>query len=408
MRFAHFAPGPRPVLLAAAGFVAAGLALVSEPATVMMTRALAQTEPAAPAAPAPTPSRWQPAAIEALVGEMRVAGAEGLDPSDYPADALAAELQTTGGSATLDRMADEAALALAHDYLLGRIANRAAFDWHIAREDGDPARLAGALARARAEGRVRPWLRSLLPGDPRYAALRDALAATPAADAETRNRLRANLERWRWMPRTLGADHIYVNVPSYTLTLVEDGQARSTYTVVVGARATPTPQISYPAESIVLNPWWTPPASIKVSAGKPGFVNDGGTLRQRPGPGNALGRIKIDLPNPHAIYLHDTPAKAYFARPTRAYSHGCIRVQDIDRLASEIVALDQGSADAVARGLKSYATQRVKLRQSRPVWLVYFTAEVGADGQLQKLDDPYGRDARLIAKLDQPVRLAAR
>lgn len=406
MRFAQLARGPRPAFLAAAGTLAAGLAFASEPAALLMTHALAQAD--APAAPAATAFAWQPDAVRALIDEIAAAAGEGLDPAPYNATALAAELQRTGGSAALDRMADAAALALAHDYLLGRIENRAAFDWHISRTDTDPIRLAGGLARARAEGQVRPWLRSLLPADARYAALRDALAATPIADPETRGRLRANLERWRWMPRTLGADHIYVNVPSYTLTLVEDGQAHSTYTVVVGARATPTPQISYPAESIVLNPWWTPPASIKVSAGKPGFVNEGGTLRQRPGPGNALGRIKIDLPNPHAIYLHDTPAKAYFAKPTRAYSHGCIRVQDIDRLATELVALDQGNADAVARGLKTYATQRVKLRQSRPVWLVYFTAEVGADGQLQKLDDPYGRDARLIAKLDQPIRLAAR
>jgi murein L,D-transpeptidase YcbB/YkuD len=404
MRFAVDRRGG-PALFALAGAVAIGATFVSEPAAVMMSDAHAQeTAPAVPA----TPWRWQPAMVAALVDEIRASAAEGLDPAAYGAEALADHLVRTGGSAELDRMAETAALALAHDYLLGRIANRAAFDWHIERTDADPSRLAGELARARAEGRVQPWLRSLLPTDARYAGLRDALAATPAADAGARDRLRANLERWRWMPRTLGADHIYVNVPSYTLTLVEDGQARSTYTVVVGARATPTPQISYPANAIVLNPWWTPPASIKVSAGKPGFVNDGGALRQRPGPGNALGRIKIDLPNPHAIYLHDTPAKAYFAKPTRAYSHGCIRVQDIDRLATELVALDQGNAEAVTSGLRTYATQRLKLRQSRPVWLVYFTAEVGADGKVRELDDPYGRDARLIAKLDQRVQFAAR
>ena len=303
-------------------------------------------------------------------------------------------------------MADAAALKLAHDYLLGAVANKAAYDWHIERRDGDPSRLAGQLQQAVAAGEVRTWLRSLLPQDGRYAALRTAYARTPEANFVTRGRIKANLERWRWMPRDLGADHIYVNVPSYTLQLVDDGRQVAEHVVVVGARATPTPAISYAAEAVVLNPWWTPPKSIKVS-GK-GFVNSGGTLRQPPGPKNALGRVKIDLPNPHAIYLHDTPAKQYFAKPSRAYSHGCIRVQDADRLAAELVRLDQGSDAAVERGLRTFATQRLKLKQSRPVWLVYFTADVGPDGKLRLLDDPYSRDTRLLAQLDTPVRLAMR
>ena len=139
-----------------------------------------------------------------------------------------------------------------------------------------------------------------------------------------------------------------------------------------------------------------------------GFVRDGGALRQPPGPRNALGRVKIDLPNPHAIYLHDTPAKAYFEKTSRAYSHGCIRVADAERLAAELVKLDSGSDAAVAQGLKTYRTQTLKLREARPVWLVYFTVDVGADGKLELLDDPYNRDTRLIAQLEKPVRLAMR
>lgn len=408
MRFALALRDGRPVL-AAAGLLATSAALLSEPAALLMSRALAQpAEAPAPVPPPASPWRWQAAMVETLIDEIHAAAREGLDPAAYDADALRAELARTGGSAVLDAMADTAARRLARDYLLGRIENRAAFDWHIERRDGDPARLHAELERAVARGELRPFLRALLPADPRYVALREALAATPATDLAARGRLRANLERWRWMPRELGPDHIFVNVPSYTLQLVEDGQARSSYTVVVGARATPTPQIGYAADSIVLNPWWTPPKSIKVSAGKPGFVMDGGALRQKPGPGNALGRIKIDLPNPHAIYLHDTPAKAHFQKPSRAYSHGCIRVQDIDKLAAELVTLDAGNAATVANGLKSYATRRVKLSQSRPVWLVYFTAEVDAEGRLITLEDPYNRDARVIARLDQPVRMAMR
>ena len=351
--------------------------------------------------------RWSPASARALMVEIAASASEGLDPADYDAGSIAAELRkNANGGAELDRLADTAALKLAHDYWLGHVDDKAAYDWHIPRTDGEPSRLAMQLQQAATSGRIQPWLRSLLPSDSRYAALRQAYAETPEANFVMRARLRANLERWRWMPRDLGADHLYVNVPSYTLQLVEDGRAVSSYTVVVGARATPTPAISYAAQSVVLNPWWTPPKSIKVS-GK-GFVRSGGALRQPPGPRNALGRVKIDLPNPHAIYLHDTPAKAYFAKPSRAYSHGCIRVQDIEQLAAEMLRLDSGNGGAVAQGLKTYATQTVKLQQSRMVWLVYFTADVGPDGQVRMLDDPYGRDTRLIAQLETPVRFASR
>jgi murein L,D-transpeptidase YcbB/YkuD len=357
--------------------------------------------------PAPAPlGRWSAEASRTLIEEIAASANEGLDPHAYHIEALTAELQRTGGGAALDRLADAAALKLAHDYLLGAVQNKAAHDWHIDRADGDPSQLAASLQTAVAHRALRSWLRSLLPTDSRYTSLRAAYADTPKSDFLVRARLRANLERWRWMPRDLGADHIYVNVPSYTLQLVKDGRPVAQHVVVVGARATPTPAIGYAAQSVVLNPWWTPPKSIKVS-GK-GFVRDGGAWRQPPGPRNALGRVKIDLPNPHAIYLHDTPAKAYFEKTSRAYSHGCIRVQDAERLAAELVKLDSGSDAAVARGLKTYATQTLKLREGRPVWLVYFTADIAPNGELQLLEDPYDRDTKLIAQLENQVQLAMR
>jgi murein L,D-transpeptidase YcbB/YkuD len=391
----------RAVLFASAASLGTAF-LLTAPTPPLAGRAQASVEASAPV----QLGRWSVEAGRALLAEIAASASEGLDPADYQPDALAAELQRTGGGEAFDRMADAAALKLAHDYLLGAIDNKAAYDWHIARTDADPAKLAAALSQAVAAAQVQPWLRSLLPADQRYAALRTAYAETPEANFVLRGRLRANLERWRWMPRDLGADHIYVNVPSYSLQVVEDGKPVAEHVVVVGARATPTPAIGYPAQSVVLNPWWTPPRSIRVS-GK-GFVAQGGALRQPPGPRNALGRVKIDLPNPHAIYLHDTPAKQYFAKESRAYSHGCIRVQDAERLAAELVKLDSGSDAIVERGLKTYATQTVKLRQSRPVWLVYFTADVGPDGRLRLLEDPYNRDTRLLAQLEKPVRMAMR
>lgn len=393
----------RSTLFASAATLGAAL-LFAAPAPPIASPAEASLE--APGAAPAQLGRWSAEAGKALIAEIAAAADEGLEPTDYQQAALAAELDRSGGGEAFDRMADAAALKLAHDYLLGHIDNKAAYDWHIERADSDPSRLADGLRRAVAAGDVRPWLRSLLPADSRYTALRAAYAETPEANFVMRGRLRANLERWRWMPRDLGADHIYVNVPSYTLQLVEDGRQVAEHVVVVGARATPTPAIGYAAQAVVLNPWWTPPKSIKVS-GK-GFVNQGGAWRQPPGPRNALGRVKIDLPNPHAIYLHDTPAKQYFEKVSRAYSHGCIRVKDAEGLAAELVKLDSGSDAAVERGLRTYATQTVKLREARPVWLVYFTADVGPDGKVRMLEDPYNRDTRLLAQLDTLVRLAMR
>lgn len=390
--------GRRALLATAAALMGAVLAANATPPLAGPAEASVET-------PAPL-GRWSAEAGRALVEEIAASANEGLDPADYRLDALTAELQQTGGGTAFDRMADAAALKLAHDYLLGAVENKAAYDWHIDRTDGDPSRLALELQKAVSAGTIEPWLRSLLPSDSRYAALRAAYAETSDSNFILRGRLRANMERWRWMPRDLGADHIYVNVPSYTLQLVENGRTVAEHVVVVGARATPTPAISYPAQSVVLNPSWTPPKSIKVS-GK-SFVRDGGAWRQPPGPRNALGRVKIDLPNPHAIYLHDTPAKAYFEKTSRAYSHGCIRVQDADRLAAELVKLDSGSDAAVAQGLKSYRTQTLKLREARPVWLVYFTVDVDPDGKLELLEDPYNRDTKLIAQLEKPVRMAMR
>jgi murein L,D-transpeptidase YcbB/YkuD len=362
---------------------------------------ISATSVAAPAVPA---ALWSAEALSALQIEVMAAAGEGLDPGAYD---LAALKGRAPGIET-DRIANAIALALADDYSRGRVDDPSRLSWHIARRAG-PDALASGLRAALAANRVAAWLRGLLPQDSRYAALRSAYAS--AQDDATRDRLRANMERWRWMPRDLGKDHIYVNVPSYTLAVVDEGKPVSTYTVVVGAPKTPTPQIAVDARSVVVNPWWNVPrsiaGSIKPGAGK-GYVFSGGSVRQKPGPGNALGRVKIDMPNPHAIYLHDTPSKALFAKESRAFSHGCIRVKDIDKLAAELLELDRGDSSEVSRALAQAGTRTVALQRTRPVYLVYFTADVGADGQLVTYEDPYGRDAKLLASLDRHTRLAAK
>lgn len=386
---------------------AAASALAVSTATPVIPHSL--PEQPAPNRPAPR-QLWSMDSIRQLQAEALAASHEGLDPEAYDLAGLAAAA-AIGESAATDRAATRVALALARDYAQGRVTDRRRFDWHI-ESAADLNRLSTDLNAALRENRLRPWLRSLLPQDPRYAALRAAYAAIPAEEDVERDRIRANLERWRWMPRELGSDHIFVNVPSYTLNVVDDGETVSSYTVVVGKPSTPTPQIAVEARSIVVNPWWNVPRSIaaklKPSAAKGFETAPGGGLRQRPGPANALGRVKIDMPNAHAIYLHDTPSKALFERDSRAFSHGCIRVKDIDRLAAELAALDRGDAQDVRKALAGSATRTVPLQRKRPVYLVYFTVEASPDGSLDTFEDPYGRDRRVAEALDGATRTAAR
>jgi murein L,D-transpeptidase YcbB/YkuD len=185
--------------------------------------------------------------------------------------------------------------------------------------------------------------------------------------------------------------------------------AVATHVVVVGAPKTPTPMLSAAIGSIIVNPWWTlPPTVLREGAGKHyaaarGFtyVTIGGKayVRQKPGPANALGRMKIDMPNPYAIYLHDTPAKWGFAKSERALSHGCIRVQGIASLAGALTA-----PDTISDAMADLTTHTLPIRKSVPVYIVYFTAAPDADGKVVTYPDPYDRDPELIAALDHDDR----
>ena len=158
--------------------------------------------------------------------------------------------------------------------------------------------------------------------------------------------------------------------------------------------------------SIIVNPWWTlPPTVLREGEGKRyaaarGFVyvTIGGKpyVRQKPGPDNALGRMKIDMPNPYAIYLHDTPAKWGFAKAERALSHGCIRVQ------GHRDARGRAHPARHDRATRWPISPRTRCRSRRrvPVYIVYFTAAPDADGNVVTYGDPYDRDAELIAALD--------
>jgi L,D-transpeptidase YcbB len=290
------------------------------------------------------------------------------------------------------------ALELARALLLGNREARKQAGWNIADSDETidlEARLAAAVKRGELDG----FLASLRPRNPQYDALR--LALRTETDSSRRIALLRNLERWRWMPLDMGHRYLLVNAAGYELGLWENGRKVARWRVIVGKPKTPTPVFSARVTGVIVNPWWdVPPSIVAESVGalvrrnpaearRRGYVWGGGRYRQRPGPGNALGQMKLVMPNPLKVYLHDTPNKALFEQPTRAFSHGCIRVDQALGLATTL--LDRPVDGEVRRG----STVTLPLGEPLPVYVAYFTADVGASGAVEFHEDIYGRDARM-------------
>jgi murein L,D-transpeptidase YcbB/YkuD len=228
----------------------------------------------------------------------------------------------------------------------------------------------------------------------------------------------ANLERRRWAPRTTPPTRLEVNVAAQTLEVFQDGALVLSSRVVVGRPADKTPIFSDQVEAVVFNPPWNVPSTIATTEilpkarRDPGYlarnrfvVQDGSgpvsqRLQQLPGPGSALGLFKFDLPNGFNVYLHDTPAKALFARDERAFSHGCIRVEKPRELADLLLAgSPAGRPEAVQAALDAGATGRVALARPVPVSIAYWTVFVDAEGQANFRRDLYGWDAKTLAAM---------
>ena len=274
--------------------------------------------------------------------------------------------------------------------------------------------LEGAALR---DHRVGAALDALLPTGPEYHRLKLALARAPASDRATRITLRANMERWRWVPRVPGARYLLVNVAGYTAELVDDGRIVSMHRIVIGKPAKSTPQFSTAVEGVIINPWWELPKSIvaegigsllvknPAKAKAQGYVRGktqgGGTrVRQAPGPRNALGQMKLVMPNPYTVYLHDTPSKALFDETARAFSHGCMRVDRPFDLATALLTGTPGWDRArIVTALASVKTIKADLSVPVPIYVVYFTVRADVDGKIIKYPDVYGRDAVVVAAL---------
>jgi murein L,D-transpeptidase YcbB/YkuD len=357
--------------------------------------------------PAPPPL-WPVGDARALLAYIATIDSEGLDPRDYDPAGLDAELRS-GDPVVMSAAATERFHKLAGDLALGHVRGKDRQDWHVTDADLTPEASALLLAGALQRNDVVGSLRNLLPTHSQYAFLRAGLAKTDKADVANYNRIKLNMDRWRWLPRDLGNKYIIVNVPSFYATLVENGATRWRQRAIAGAVKTKTPQLTVLATGVMLNPSWEVPKSIwKEVAGKPGYIQikdkNGKFVRwsQPPGPSNALGKVKFVMYNEHNIYLHDTNARSRFNSQLRALSHGCIRTENIMDLAKQLLADDGGewTPEKVDAQLASGKSKMAKFVKPLPVYIVYFSAAARNDGSIQTYADLYSRDAKVIAALN--------
>ncbi|SMQ75709.1 Murein L,D-transpeptidase YcbB/YkuD [Devosia lucknowensis] len=258
------------------------------------------------------------------------------------------------------------------------------------------------------------------------------VAALNGGAATRREDIIANMERWRWMPSDLGDFNVFVNIPEFRLWIDRNGQPEYTTRVVVGTTKNQTPVFSDNIRHLVVNPYWNVPSSIirgeiaPAVLRNPGYTDShnmdllyNGTpvspwqvdwsqvsssnfpfrVRQRPGAGNALGQIKFLFPNKHDVYLHDTPSKGLFSRSYRAFSHGCVRVEDPMAFAGALMANEPSISRASLEGMFGPSEKWVNPQTQIPVHLAYFTLRVDADGTIRAYGDVYGHNEAVIRAL---------
>ena len=232
-----------------------------------------------------------------------------------------------------------------------------------------------------------------------------------SADERARQ-IAVNMERWRWMPEDLGLSYVLVNIAAFRLDVIEGDHSVLTMKTVVGKDYTRTPFFAARIVEVIVNPWWNVPDSIATEELWPKQRRDpsylerehmvvtNGRIRQRPGEWNSLGRLKFNLPNSYDVYLHDTPAKSLFERPFRAFSHGCIRLERPRDLALYLLR-DQPhwTAAAIESDIATGTERAIRLTTPQPVYILYWTAWVGDDGDMEFHRDHYQRDAALAAAL---------
>jgi L,D-transpeptidase YcbB len=249
-------------------------------------------------------------------------------------------------------------------------------------------------------------------------------------DAGTkRERILLAMERLRWHPHKLGSTYVFINQPAYRARFVRDNKSVLDMRVVVGQKTNQTSFFYDQIETVEYNPYWGVPQSILVNEylpklrENPAYLDERNyeitdrsgrqiassmvdwymignevpfDVRQRPGPSNALGELKILFPNKHAIYMHDTPAKNLFERSTRAFSHGCVRLQHPREMAAAVLGK---SVDYVAQQIAQGHSSEV-VKNQIPVYVAYFTAWPADDGTIEYFADSYSRDEHLLDAIE--------
>jgi murein L,D-transpeptidase YcbB/YkuD len=356
------------------------------------------------------------------IARMKSADADGLEPSDYKPPNFA--------GAGPDALA-EAELKLTHTVLIfarhlqaGRFPyTRVSHNIELPQALPEPAGILSRIADAADAGQA---LDIYSPQHEPYRKLKAMLAdlrgRSGAAKSDVSRQIEtviANMERWRWYPRDLGNAHVLVNQPDFTLKVMHSGTQVWTARIVIGKPGMPTPLLSETMKSITVNPTWHVPASIVNNEYLPALAQDptvldrmglrvsynGGEVQitQPPGDGNALGRIRFNFPNRFSVYQHDTPDKHLFADDVRAFSHGCMRVQDPATYAEVLLNIARPHERWTAEKIKNMfgaVEQDIQL-QPMQIWvhLTYQTAFVDNAGKLQIRRDVYNLDSRTLAAI---------
>jgi len=274
------------------------------------------------------------------------------------------------------------------------------------------------------------YLRSFHPKHAQFEALRKkyiTLRNIASRQSEVQKIL-VNMERWRWMPKNLGQFHIWASIPEFRMRVVKNNQVIHEANIVVGKISNKTPVFSDKMEYLVFHPYWNVPNSIKAAEIMPKLRRSTNIIQkqnlgvriqgkdvnpyqvnwrsvdpssfdfyQPPKRKNVLGTLKFMFPNKHSVYMHDTPSRHLLNRKLRLYSHGCMRVQNPEKLAAILLNRDRGwPKSQVNYHIQNRVNKRVDLSRSIPVHITYFTAWIGSEGGLKLYDDYYGHD-RLIA-----------
>ncbi len=366
-----------------------------------------------------------------LVQVLQQAGKDGLEPAEY-LSSLPKNIQslTKKELAAAELYLSQSFWRFGRDLYAGRTTPAVSEpDIVISRKKVDVT----AWLKTASRSGPKKVIDQLRPKHQQYAALRGLLAKTKPNSAQARQII-VNMERWRWLPSSLGKRHVLVNQAAFEMHIRENEKSVDRRRVVVGKPYHKTPMFSHKIQYADFNPTWTVPRSIAGNEILPKLRKDPGYLEKRgykvytswkadapamnphsvdwnsvngkkfpykivqqPGGRNALGQVKIMFPNRFNVYLHDTPAKNLFSESSRAFSHGCIRVQNPLEFAERLFGSRSLSQKKINKILANPETQRFKLRKPVPVHLTYFT--VWVDGGKAKFHkDVYGRD-KLVSNI---------